>query len=242
MRTSHLSRLAFTLFFVLSAPFLFTACEDLSDEDGFTDEELNGYNQQQGEIADSNAATSSSPTSTESSSAEQASSGSNQSADASKSSGSSGSGESTSGSSDSSATRDYNTSTEIGPIIWKGKNVSGWPETTTLRASISGDKVKLNYGKAREWPAVNGSCANAWAIVNIDGNWYAGTFEWLRPGQTEKEAYTLDGSHGDHFKAQPLSSWRPRSGEVFGLMVSGLCRDGNRNVQERSNICMVRWP
>ena len=140
------------------------------------------------------------------------------------------------------ATRDYNASTNIGAIVWKGKNVSAWPVTTTLCASITGGMVKLSYGKARNWPAVNGSCANAWAIVNIDGTWYAGTFETLRPGQTEKHAYTLDGSRGDYFHAQPLSSWRPRSGEVFGLMVSGLCRDADKNVQERSNICMVRWP
>lgn len=244
MRPSHLFRLALPLFLALSVPFLFTACEDLSDEDDFTEEEINGYNQQrqQGESAVANAETSSSATSTADSPAEQTSSGSNQSSDASKSSGASGSGGSTSGSSDSSATKGYNTSTEIGSIIWKGKDISGWPETTTLRASISGGKVHLDYGKKREWPAVGDVNANAWAIVNIDGRWYAGTFEWLRFGQTEKEACKLDSSCGDHFKKDPLSSWRPRSGEVFGLMVSGLCRDTKRNVQERSNICMVRWP
>lgn len=136
----------------------------------------------------------------------------------------------------------YNTATEIGAISWKGKNVSSWPVTATLRASVSGGTVKLDYDKARVWPEVDGVCANPWAIVNIGGRWYAATFEYLRPGQKSKPSYTLDGSHGDHFKTEPLSSWRPQSGEVFGLMVSGLCRGGLSNVKERSNICIVRWP
>ena len=139
----------------------------------------------------------------------------------------------------------YNTATEIGAISWKGKNaskVASWPVTTTLNASVSGSTVSLSYDKAKDWPSVDGVCANAWAIVNINGKWYAGTFEYLRSGQTSKPSYTLDGSHGDHFKVSPLSSWRPHSGEVFGLMVSGLCRNGLSNVEERSNICIVRWP
>lgn len=135
-----------------------------------------------------------------------------------------------------------NTSSAIGAIAWKGKNVSSWPITTTLRASVSGGTVRLNYDKKNSWPVVDGVCANCWAIVNIGGTWYAGTFEYLRPGQDSKPTSTLDGSGGDHFKTSPLSSWRPRSGEVFGLMVSGLCRGGLSNVQERSNICIVRWP
>lgn len=100
----------------------------------------------------------------------------------------------------------------------------------------------MNYNKARVWPVVDGTVANCWAIVNINGTWYAGTFEYLRPGQTSKPTSVLDGSKGDHFKKQPLSSWRPHSGERFGLMVSGLCRSSTRNVSERSNICMVTWP
>lgn len=135
-----------------------------------------------------------------------------------------------------------NASTEIDTITWKGKNVSAWPVTTTLRASVSGGMVHLGYGKLHVWPENKGVCATAWAIVNIDGKWYAGTFENLRPGQIDKGAYVLDGSHGDYFKVEPLSSWRPQPGEVFGLMVSGLCRGPYTNVQERSNICMVSWP
>ena len=52
----------------------------------------------------------------------------------------------------------------------------------------------------------------------------------------------LDGSLGDHIKVAPLNRWRPRSGERFGIMVSGLARSTQRNVQERSNVSMVTWP
>lgn len=100
----------------------------------------------------------------------------------------------------------------------------------------------MNYNKANVWPAVDGVVANCWAIVNINGKWYAGTFEFLRPGQTSKPTSVLDGSGGQHFKKSPLTSWRPHSGERFGLMVSGLCRGSSRNVSERSNIVVVTWP
>lgn len=133
-------------------------------------------------------------------------------------------------------------STEITGIRWLGPNISSWPVTTTLRASISGGTIHMKYNKANVWPVQGDVVANCWAIVNIGGTWYAGTFEYLRPGQTSKPTSVLDGSGGDHFKKQPLSSWRPQSGERFGLMVSGLCRSSARNVSERSNICMVTWP
>ena len=79
-------------------------------------------------------------------------------------------------------------------------------------------------------------------FVNLNGQWYAATFEWLRQGQTSKPKGVLDGSMGDHIKVPPLNRWRPRSGERIGLMVSGLARTKMRNVQERSNVSMVTWP
>lgn len=215
---SRWSRVFAAILFAFAAAF-FAACEDTDDSGRISDDELNGR----------------SPTDTAANPLSPASATNTATRSDTDPSGSgSSSGESQSGS--------RNTSSEIEAIVWKGKNVSGWPVTATLRASVSGDTVRLNYDKARVWPEVGGVCANCWAIANIGGRWYAGTFEYLRSGQTSKPAYTLDGSHGDHFKVSPLSFWRPQHGEVFGLMVSGLCRGGLSNVQERSNIVMVRWP
>ena len=63
--------------------------------------------------------------------------------------------------------------------------------------------------------------------------------EWLRTGQTTKSARSVN---GDHIKVSPLNRWAPRSGETYGFMVSGLARTEARNVQERTNVLMVRWP
>ena len=120
-------------------------------------------------------------------------------------------------------------------------DVSSWPVTASLHASVGGT-INLPYSKAKVWPAVDGVNANPWVFVNLDGQWYAATFEWLRQGQTSKPKGVLDGSMGDHIKVAPLSSWRPHSGERIGLMVSGLARTKMRNVQERSNVVMVTWP
>lgn len=134
-----------------------------------------------------------------------------------------------------------------GPITWLHTDVSNWPITTQVNPSIGNGWINFPYDKANVWPGVFtvGATVNAnpWVIVKLDdGKWYAATFEWLRPGQTRKPMGVLDGSMGDHIKVAPLNRWRPRSGERFGIMVSGLARSRVRNVEERSNIVMVTWP
>ena len=129
-----------------------------------------------------------------------------------------------------------------GTVKFLHTDVSGWAVTASLHASVGGGTINMPYSKARVWPAVDGVNANPWVFVNMNGQWYAATFEWLRFGQTSKPVGVLDGSKGDHIKVSPLSGWRPRSGERIGIMVSGLARTKMRNVQERSNVSMVTWP
>ena len=126
-----------------------------------------------------------------------------------------------------------------GTVKFLGPDVSSWPVTASLNASVGGGKVNLPYSKARVWPASDGVNANPWVFVNLGGQWYAATWEYLRHGQTMKD---MSGkSWGDHIKVAPLSSWEPRPGERMGLMVSGLARGGLSNVKERSNVSMVTW-
>ena len=127
----------------------------------------------------------------------------------------------------------------LGGIVWLDQNISGWPQTARLNASVSGGTVFLNYDKAGSWPGRDGLNANAWAFVNRNGTWYGTTWEWLKVGQTAKSASTVEGGH---MKKSELAGYRPRSGEVIGFMVSGLIRDSTRNVSERSNIVLVTWP
>jgi hypothetical protein len=128
----------------------------------------------------------------------------------------------------------------LGAVQWLHTNVSGWQETATLQTvKISGGSITLDYNKAGVWPAVDGVNANAWIFVERGGKWYGATWEWLRPGQTVKSVAAV---RGDHIKAAPLHDFVPVRGETYGFMVSGLARDKRRNVLERSNVVMVRWP
>jgi hypothetical protein len=129
----------------------------------------------------------------------------------------------------------------LGNVHWLHANVSGWAQTASLSGvNISGGSITLNYNKSKVWPAVGGLNANPWIFVNLDGKWYGATWEWLRHGQTTKSAASV---RGDHIKKAPLNNFKPVSGETYGFMVSGLARDkGTRNVSERSNVVMVRWP
>lgn len=136
---------------------------------------------------------------------------------------------------------------EMADVTWLHANVRDWPATAKMTASISSGQIHFPYDKANAWPVATsgveaGTNANVWAIVNVGGQWYAATWEWLRKGQTSKEVGCLNGAKGDHFKVAPLNKWRPKSGEQFYLMVSGHARASGRNVQERSNPVKVKWP
>ena len=133
---------------------------------------------------------------------------------------------------------------DLAGVEWLHADVSGWKETGRLRSvRVSGNSITLDYDRARSWPGVNHAGAfvnaNPWIFVYRDGRWCAGTWEWLRSGQTTKSARSVA---GDHIKKPPLQSFKPKSGEVYGFMVSGLARDDRRNVRERTQVLMYRWP
>ena len=126
-----------------------------------------------------------------------------------------------------------------GSINFLHANVGGWPVTSSLGVSIGGGTISMPYDKANVWPAVGGVNANPWIIVNVNGQWTAGTFEWFRKGQTSKPTSVVEGGH---IKAGALSSFRPVSGETYGFMVTSLARDAKRTVNERTNIVLAQWP
>lgn len=136
---------------------------------------------------------------------------------------------------------------ELSTVTWLHANVRDWPATAKMTASISGGQIRFPYDKADVWPVASsgvekGTNANVWTIAKIGGQWFAGTWEWLRKGQTSKPVGCLDGSKGDHFKVAPLNNWKPKSGERFYVMVSGHARSTGRNVKERSDPVEVVWP
>ena len=129
-------------------------------------------------------------------------------------------------------------------VKWLHTDVSGWKQTSVLKSvKIKGGMISLDYDKSTTWPGRNhmGAFVNAnpWIFVLKDGQWYAATWEWLRYGQTEKGRYAVA---GDHIKRDPLKHFKPAPGETYGFMVSGLARDRERNVKERTNVLMLVWP
>ena len=135
---------------------------------------------------------------------------------------------------------------DLRTVIWLHHDVSSWSQTSTITRITHGNPpICIEHTKAGAWPAIDDGGTvvegNPWVFVQISGQWYAATYEWLRPGQTCK---SLDaGDMAGHIKVAPLDSWRPRSGEVVGFMVSTPARfgpDGPKN--ERSNVVLFAWP
>lgn len=130
-------------------------------------------------------------------------------------------------------------------VVWLNPDISNWAETSVLNVGFNGNNIVLDHSKANSWPATRvWSCScngNAWVFTQRGDLWYAATFEWLRFGQTVKNAGAVNGSH---VKSPPIAKdWQPTVGETYGFMVSGLIRNSSfRNVSERSNIVMVEWP
>ena len=143
-------------------------------------------------------------------------------------------------------------------VNWLHTNVGGWAETskiTSVSIKESGE-ICIRHTKANAWPAGqahgNSLMGNPWIIVKLNGRYYAGTWEWLRPGQECKLGHLQYGLAGlyrhpteslpKHIKREPLNSWSPSGGLIVGFMVSGLARGRERNVEERSNVHWVMLP
>ena len=129
----------------------------------------------------------------------------------------------------------------LNDVVWLDTDVSDWRVTSTITdVSIPDPPICIDHTKRGKWPTRNGVEGNPWIFANINGTWYAATYEWLRSGTRCKDVSSA--TIGAYTKEPPLESWRPRRGELVGFMVSAWARSSERTVLERSNIVMVRWP
>ncbi|MFN8060072.1 MAG: hypothetical protein U0Q12_13030 [Vicinamibacterales bacterium] len=133
----------------------------------------------------------------------------------------------------------------VNSVQWLHANVSNWPVTSELNdVKIGESSITLDHSKAGKWPSKKFESiqveGNAWVFVNRGGQWYGATWEWLRPGQTEKGVTSE--TIGPSTKVDPLKNWQPQPGEQVGFMVSTLARNSDRSSNERSNIQLVNWP
>ena len=122
------------------------------------------------------------------------------------------------------------------------------PVTASLSVQIGGanplggQNVILDNSKRNTWPGILGCCnANAWLIVKVDEIWYAGTWEFMRVGQTTKSTKALLGA--GHLRFPPLSRFQPVVGEIYGFMMSGITRNGlaSINIHERSEVSFYKF-
>ncbi|MCC5851021.1 MAG: hypothetical protein JJU29_23275 [Verrucomicrobia bacterium] len=133
-------------------------------------------------------------------------------------------------------------------VVWLDTDISGWAQTSTLKAGVSGATLQLNHTQARQWPTANTRASdggplngNVWILVNVGGTWHAATWDWMRSGQTSKGTASVRGT-GGHISRAPLNTFTPRSGETYGFMVSTPARGAERTINERSNVSAVTWP
>ena len=135
---------------------------------------------------------------------------------------------------------------DLSTVNWLNTNVSDWAQTSTItRVNIGSPPIGIEHTKAGQWPSITAGGTvvegNPWILANIDGEWYAATYEWLRPGQTEKQISAEN--IGANTKKPPLDGWQPKSGDTVGLMVSTPARFGPEGpINERSNVVLVTWP
>ena len=125
-------------------------------------------------------------------------------------------------------------------ITWLHANVRDWPETSRVtRIQFTKDSIVLEFDKVKSWPDLGGGIGNPWIVAYVNGKWYAATYEWLRPGQTEK--FVTAETIGAHTKKAPLATWKPKAGELVGFFASTFARDDRRTTNERTNIAWVKW-
>ena len=108
-------------------------------------------------------------------------------------------------------------------------------------------RICFPHSKAGKWKRSGEGEGNVWVIAEVDGTWYAATWDYIRPGQVCKSANGFDwASRRDgifaHTQKAPLEGRVPRSGDRIGIMVSGFARTNQRTVLEKSNIFMTTWP
>jgi len=117
-------------------------------------------------------------------------------------------------------------------------------------SSTFGPSIELDDGQRSAWPAGAAneqlSCCNAnvWGFVFQDGEWFGGTWEFIRVGRTNRSLAAMVGPR--HFRFNPLQNFRVRNGEVYGFMLAGITRNsgpgGTRrlNIRERSTVAFFQ--
>lgn len=132
-------------------------------------------------------------------------------------------------------------------------NVSTWAATSRVQlVGFGGGRFFFDHSRNGSWPRFvfpDGAEqeATVWALFFINGQWWTGGGERLRPGQTDKElGRPSDIGYGWYFMPNcgPMTGYIPQDGELVGFMATnGNARITDEHVtQERTNIVLIPWP
>jgi hypothetical protein len=140
-------------------------------------------------------------------------------------------------------------------LVWlHAPDAADWDVTSTIfevtfdpQGTSNVTKICFPHSKAGKWKVSGAGEGNVWVIAEVDGTWYAATWDYIRPGQICKSAngFTWNSRRDGifaHTQRAPLEGRVPRSGDRIGIMVSGFARTSQRTVLEKSNIFMTVWP
>ena len=115
-------------------------------------------------------------------------------------------------------------------VTYLHRSIADWPVTSTLTSVTLNNGICFPHSKAGQWPQsqfgeiqIEG---NPWVFAQVNGRWYAATWDWLRPGQTCKGERVEDlGLH--QIRIPPLDgSWVPNQNTPLCWAVSTRARDG----------------
>lgn len=126
-------------------------------------------------------------------------------------------------------------------------NVLRWEVTSRMGddAFVGDPKIRCAHSKSGVWPQFlltpdTPAEGNVWGIVHYQGQWYARTLHYLRPGQVDKDFPRNE--WGVDRVALPMPvGWGPLDGETVGLFVSTRARYGTANGFERSDVVWLRY-
>ncbi len=132
-------------------------------------------------------------------------------------------------------------------------DISKWPVTNRIIGvdQDGGDgHMCINHEKRGQWPTsffednpLVPVEATQWYFARINGQWYGGAGEWLRPNQICKEGQKSEDIGKDGTWGGPMDTWVPRRGELVGYMISTPARAWPtwRTLDERSNVVVQPW-
>ncbi|MEO8483882.1 MAG: hypothetical protein ABI634_16855 [Acidobacteriota bacterium] len=132
-------------------------------------------------------------------------------------------------------------------------NISAWPVTNRIIEvdQDGGDgHMCINHEKRGQWPTsffednpLVPVEATQWYFARINGQWYGGAGEWLRPNQICKEGQKSEDIGKDGTWGGPMDSWIPKRGELVGYMISTPARAWPtwRTIDQRSNVVVQPW-